>query len=320
LAGLASWGVAILGAAWAVPRTLDADFARISHAHKQKDPQLGALLTTAIRRHPANDHLELIAAQDALLHKDPSALRHLNRALRLHPANWQAHYLAARTLIGLGKKSQAALEYRLAMERGLTPDLNELIKLLGSKIVDAWPQRSEDLMRLAHALAQRHMAADADAACVRAVEVAALRGPTMVERVQVAFEANDKTALLASAEVLLGSEPDAESAMIGIRALIQAGEPKAADQALERMLKAHPESSTLMLFGAQLRFERGDYLGARSLIKHTSDGSFSLVDRLRAEELLAKIADQLGEVEAAVMARARARMIGHKLSDSSAIP
>jgi Flp pilus assembly protein TadD len=319
-AGIAAWAIVILGASWAVPHTLDADFAVVSAAFHSHDPRLSTLLEHAIARHPADDHFELLAAENTLLGKDPSALRHLNRALRLHPANWQAHYLAARTLLGMHRRGQAALEYRSAIERGMLPPLGEMITLLGSKIVDGYPQRPDDLVRLGHALAAQHHAADADEACQRAVGLATTPAFYLLQRVQVAMEADDAKTLIPAAQALLDSQPDPEMAATAIRALSQAGDVKATEDGLERMIKLHPESSMLVLLGSQLRFDRGDLTGARALLKHSGDGSYSLHDRLRAEELMAKIADKEGDVDGAIVARARARMIGHKLNDTSAMP
>jgi hypothetical protein len=315
--GLVAWAVALVGAAWAVPRTLDADFRKVSESYKQRDPGLDKLLQASIARHPAEDHFELVAAEDALRHKSPSALHHLNRALRLHPANWQAHYLAARTLLNMGRRSQAALEHRMAMERGLPATLDEILALLGSAVVDGFPQRPDALMRLAHGLAQRHKPLDADAAAQRAVSLTAAPGPVLTERVQVAIEAGDARTLVPAAEALLEAQPDPESGVVAIKALALTGDVKATEAALQRMLKLHPDSSLLVLVGAQLRFDRNDLGGARALLKHAGDGSYSLADRLRAEELLAKIADRDGDVDGAVLARARARLIAHKLNDTS---
>jgi tetratricopeptide (TPR) repeat protein len=319
-AGLGLWALSIVAAAWAVPRTMDVDFAKVAKAYKEKDPVVTERLRAAIARHPADDHLELIAAEEALRKRDPSALHHLNRALRLHPANWQAHYLAARTLLGLGRRSQAALEYRLAIERGMPPPLDEILQVLKERVVDALPQRPSDLMRFAHALVQRHRPTEADEACQRAVMLAPIPGPLQLERVQVAIEGNDHTALAGSAQAVLDAQPDAEGAALAVRALAQSGDVQATEAALERMLKLHPESSLLTLLGAQLRVDRGDLNGARALLKHTADGGYSLDDRKRAEELLAKIAEKEGDVDAAVMARARARLIDHKLNDITARP
>jgi Tfp pilus assembly protein PilF len=317
---MAVWAGALALAAWAVPRTLDVDFARVAQAYREHDAALNELLQTAIARHPANDHLELVAAEDALRRRDPKALHHLNRALRLHPANGQAHYLAARTLIGMGHRSQAALEYRMARERGVETSVDELLSVLGDQVVDAHPQRTDDLMRLAHELARRGKALDADAACQRAVQLAALAPPALIERVEVAMQANDGRTLTAAAHALMEAQPEPEAAVVALKALAQTGKTDAVEEALLQAVKLHPDSSMLVLAGAELRFTRGDLPGARALLKHAGDGSYSLADRLHAEELLAKIADKEGDVDGAVLARARARLIAHKLDDTSAMP
>jgi predicted Zn-dependent protease len=134
------------------------------------------------------------------------------------------------------------------------------------------------------------------------------------------MEGGDARTLVPAAQALLDSQPDPEAAATAIRALAITADAKATEDALERMMKLHPESSILVLLGAQLRFDRGDLPGARALLKHSGEGGYSLHERLRAEELLAKIADKEGDVDGALLARARARMIGHKLNDTSAMP
>ena len=48
------------------------------------------------------------------------------------------------------------------------------------------------------------------------------------------------------------------------------------------------------------------------MLKGMSDGEFSLQERQSAEELLAVIAEKSGDMDAALIARARARLIARK--------
>jgi hypothetical protein len=94
----------------------------------------------------------------------------------------------------------------------------------------------------------------------------------------------------------------------------------AADAVIARGLKAHRRDADLVLVGARLRFEAGDLAGARAMLVHGADGIYSLSQRLAVEELLAEVADRAGDAEAAVLARARARMLGRRLKESSFNP
>src|SRR5262249_12811267 len=74
-----------------------------------------------IDRHPADYLLydAVGAAYSARSPGDPrNALAFANRALYLRPLDVEAHRVAARSLIRLGRRGQALLEYRLAYQAG----------------------------------------------------------------------------------------------------------------------------------------------------------------------------------------------------------
>jgi tetratricopeptide (TPR) repeat protein len=315
---LAVWAAALLAAVWALPRTLDAEFAALQQKAKQKQLD-GAELAAAIARHPASDHLELFAAEGALARRDfPSAMRHLNRALLLHPANAQAHQLAARTLVAVGRRSQAALEYRLAVANGMSAPYGELLRLVPDHLLDAVPQRARDLLDLARELVKVHRPDLADAACQRALSVDASAAPALLrERVEIARLGGVPKIVAAAAAALVEGEPATGSYTLAATVLDQVGDARGADDLIARGLKEHPFDGALVLLGARLRMNHGDLDGARARLKRNVDpnGAFSLADRRQAEELLAQIADRAGDVEEAVLARARARLLAHKMTE-----
>jgi O-antigen ligase/Tfp pilus assembly protein PilF len=312
---LGAWAVALALAVWAAPRTLRAESRRLDAALHAPTPTAAETLSLAIARHPADDHLELVAASDDLRTGDaPSAMRHLNRALRLHPANWQGHRLAARLLAAAGRRSQAALEYRLALERGMGHEYAEMLSIVGAaNMVDAAPRHENDLLDVARWLASNRHAAEADQACLRAVEVSGGAESSLVERVRVAALGGVPSLMVAAVDALLAAQPQPLAYAVAATALDQAGQPRAADEAVLRGLKQHPEDGALVLFGARQRFDHGDLVGARVLLRRESN--FSLAERRSAEELLAQIEDKAGDRDAAVLARARARLIARKLGD-----
>ncbi|HEX4457490.1 MAG TPA: O-antigen ligase family protein [Polyangia bacterium] len=322
-----TWPLMALAAAaialglWAAPRTLDGDDARLHDAFVAKVPALSGELATAIARHPADDYLEQLAAEDGLRRRDAAgAMHHLNRALLLHPANAQTHQIVARLLAKAGRPAQAALEYRLALQHGLAPDYKELTAVLGRFVVDAVPQEPTRLTALAGNMIGIGRVPDAVAACRRADELAQaaqLREPTLVACTKLALDYNVPALLLPSAEALAEEANEPESFVLAARALAQAGRANDAAALMNRAIKRHATDGSLVLVAARLHFESGDLAGARALIGGRGDSTFSLAEQAQANLLLAEIADKAGDPEAAIVARARARMVERRMQESS---
>jgi Flp pilus assembly protein TadD len=82
-----------------------------------------ALAREIAQRHPL-DYLAYAHAAEAMLRTgDPKAVSMLNHALRLHPTHPGLHRLAGRILLRHGHRSQARLEYELALRHGSDPAL-----------------------------------------------------------------------------------------------------------------------------------------------------------------------------------------------------
>ncbi|HZS38686.1 MAG TPA: hypothetical protein VFF06_17765, partial [Polyangia bacterium] len=315
-AAACAWALAIAGGAWAQSRTLDADSRRAFELHKAGDPHALDELRAAIARHPASDYLELLAATEALKTADPSGLKHLNRALLLHPNNWQAHRLAARELAALGRPAQAAIEYRLAIESGMGVYYDELWSVLHARVLDAVPQHSSELILLGGWLAQQGKVREADLACQRAVEVATRPESAARDRLHVAVVGGDKATVARAAQALLALRPEPAAWSQAAEALAGAGDAAAAMAAARAGMAVYPDEAQLVLTAARLAYQGNDLQSARDLLKRADDGSATLADRQLAAELLAQVADKAGDVDAAVLARARARLLARKLKDS----
>jgi len=83
-------------------------------------PELAGTLAL-IERHPL-DYLAYGETAAVMLRSgDPRAAKFLNHALRLHPTHPGLHRLAARMLLASGRRSQAAVEYALALHGMLAP-------------------------------------------------------------------------------------------------------------------------------------------------------------------------------------------------------
>src|SRR5262249_24102065 len=157
----------------------------------------------------------------------PEALKHLNRALRLHPAHWQGHRLAARTLAELGRRPQAALEYRLASECGVPASYDELLRVVGPYVVEAVPQKVDDLIKRARILA-RGRPKLADAAAKRAADLSGNAEGILVERVSIAALGKDKALVSDAAAALLAANPSASAIEVAATELSKVGESSAA--------------------------------------------------------------------------------------------
>ena len=307
--GLLLWAVALGGAAWAAPHTLDADWSRCKAAVKAHAPDAPSLLASAIARHPAADHLELLAAELS----SGDALAHVNRALLLHPASQQAHHLAALLLARMNHRGQAALELRLMGEHGGQVAPDELVRVAGSHAIDAVPQTPARLFELAHYLVRTGRAKLGWAAAARAVELADGAESARTEQTRIAVEIKAPAELKEAAHALIASDPAASGYLLAAQALAQAGDARGADDALARGMKAHATDGELVLGGARLEQKRGNLAGARAMLRRIEAGGFTLADREAGEELSAELAEQAGDVDDAIVARARARMIAGKI-------
>jgi tetratricopeptide (TPR) repeat protein len=89
-------------------------------------------MTEVIERHPL-DYLAYGEAAALMMRTpDPRAAKFLNHALRLHPTHPGLHRLAARMLLAGDRRSQAAIEYSLALHGMLAPKnlVVEIVTLL----------------------------------------------------------------------------------------------------------------------------------------------------------------------------------------------
>jgi len=319
LAGaLATWVVLLGVAAWALPHTQDADWRRLSQPNAGADE-----IAAAIRRHPAEPHFELLAARERLKAKQPAdALRALNRALLLQPSNVQAHHLAARTLASMRRTGQAALEYRMAAEHGLPIAWDELIVMTGSHAIDAVPQHPGALVDLAANLEARNKLDLAEAACGRAAELAQSDLQLVLERcAQIAVSSGNVPGISRAADALMAASPSASGYVTAARTFEAAGAPDRADQAVSRGLAAHPGDPALVLYGAESAFARNDFARARQLLRTVAgNAAFSLADRIKAEELAARVAEREGDLEGAVGARARAKILARRMHELEPTP
>jgi hypothetical protein len=304
LVGGAAIAVAMLVlAGLATRRTLDHDLAAMTAA--PPPAELDAILA----RHPASAELEMLAGQIALARRDPSALRHLGRAMRLQPSLPRPHELAAIELMRLAKPGQAAIEYRLASERGARVADEDLIRWLGKNALDAVPRTVPAYERLAATLAAARRWEDAEQAFTRAAELGDARH---VRRARLtAFDQAPPEQKRAAVELLVRDASDGDDLAVALAALVSLAQLDRADEVAAAGMTRFPTSARLVVEAARARAARGDLEGARGLISRTS--RFDARGRLLLAELAVELAEKAHDVEAATAAQARLRLLRAKV-------
>jgi hypothetical protein len=317
---IGAWVVALLFAGAASAHTLDADDVA-SHDGVVERRATESELAAAISRHPADDYLELLAAEDAMHRRDAKAMHHVNRALLLHPASWRAHQLAAHLLAALGRRSQAAIEYGLAERHGFLVDDRQLFALLGDDVVETVPQHPAELLALAQRMIAIGHRSAAQKAWVRALDLADPREPVLAAEVRAATVSRDATLIVPMAKALLREATTSDSFLAAAEALAGPGTVAQASEAIDLGLRAHPHDPQLLLEGARVKLSAGHADAARALLTADEQRDFTLEQRRDAQQVLADIAEHAGDVEGAVVARARAQLLERQIrairSDSS---
>jgi hypothetical protein len=305
--GLVAWAAALAGGFWALPHLLAAEGKTIKQAvldHSARPDQLSA----AIRRHPADYYLEVLAGSDAVRRRDPAAGKHLNRAQRLNPADPWVHLTTARWLVSTGRRSQAAIEYRLSAERGGPINYDELMATVGPRyLAQAVPQTDRPLMEVARLLLRQGNLRDAVEVSARAVTAGRRAEPTMVVRLGLAGSSGSTPFVREAASDLLTVASAPASFVAAAQALSEVHRPAEADAAINQGLAANPHDVTLVIAGARMKVARDDLTGAAALLMQAKDDAFTLDDRLQIEELRATIAEHRGDHATAAAIRARAK-------------
>jgi tetratricopeptide (TPR) repeat protein len=201
------------------------------------------LALDAIRRHPADYMPHLLMAQHLIGARDAAAMMWLNRALRLYPTSARIHTEAARALRLFGRRRQALLETRLALENG--GSVRALLRW-------ALPmcQTPGDLRALLPDDAEVYVAAIRQLLRAKELELAAAAS----ERALLRWPANVEIGLAAT-EVLLALGKPAEALRQARTVLEQELSPQAY-RSLARASRAAegPAASVAILVDARRRF------------------------------------------------------------------
>ena len=197
----------------------------------------------------------------------PETLRHINRALRLYPQSPAPHMLASRYLASIGRRQQAAMEYRLAVERGHPFIYADVARVVGPQnVMRAVPQRTDDLLSLAGALVQAGRPGDADTASARAVQLAEEHEAARIRRMEIALASRDKTFVAKAAVELARVAGDPKGVELAAEGLAVAGDVAGARTVLRHGLDANPGDGGMALRSARILLNHGDVDGARTLL------------------------------------------------------
>jgi O-antigen ligase len=317
---MAVWGLTLAAAGWALPHTLLADGVRMREQVAKKDPAVLEELGAAIRRHPADYYLELLAGNAAVAANHESAGRHLNRAQRLNPGDPAAHLVTARWLARNKRRSQAALEFRLAYQAGATVFFDELWPAVGPKhLGTAVPQADNYLLEASAYLLRKGYLAEAREVSARAVSSGGKAEPALLRRLTIAMESRSRDFITEAARDLLAVANEPASFAAAARGLTQIGQSAAADAAIDQGLTSNPHDTTLVLAGARQRMDRDDLTGAAAFLQRRDEDSLTLADRIQFDELGASLADKRGDTVTAATLRAHARSL-NRLTSGNAEP
>lgn len=234
---------------------------------------LKAAAREEIDRHPADYLLHDWVAQAAAAHREPrEALASVNRALFLRPIDPAAHLLAARSLMTLGHRRQAFLEYRLAASGGeghalveaiplvkTYDELAEVVPLTAGATLDAARTLTARRAALAEQLIEERAQGELSSSGDLWLELAAFRRGHDVPSALTALE---------KAAALMPEDPRPTT----LRAEILAGQkqPSQAIALLDTYVKQHPAQLGPWLSLARLHLAMADPVGTLDVLRRAS--------------------------------------------------
>jgi Tfp pilus assembly protein PilF len=243
--------------------------ARLSRDPTATPAEVIARGSALLRIHPADAHIAALVAQRLAKDSHPEAMKWLNDALFLDRTNSTLHVIAAEVLARAGRKSQALLEYRTAMDYGALP--SEIWTRISARYVDrdalvkAAGDSPERLYDLANWLFGHRRVVDADLICDAMLMKDRFSLPASRLHVRTAVAMGDVDKVRARVASLLSMDRATETRYTAVRGLIFVGDLDAAGN----LLDTTPDRSTtaseleLELAQAMARAKRLDSARAR---------------------------------------------------------
>ncbi|MCB9554685.1 MAG: O-antigen ligase family protein [Deltaproteobacteria bacterium] len=297
-------GVAALSAAFSsFSRRLSSEDARFDALDKGRATlaQVLPVVKEALYRRPASYVPHVVAARAALREGKAVALKWLNRALYLYPNSPDLHWLAAHSLMRFGRRRQALLEARFALQdrmraEGVLKWALPRCRNLADLETLLLPQPK------IHSMAGLYLRrAKRSALALQLMTRAVKRWPgsryVVPVLVDLLIDAKEPQRALRIAEGLLRRpEPSAQAHVLWARAAQASGRPtEEVIEVLWRGRRSHPQDRSLadMLVHAQLAAGRFD--AARQLAKTLIDSAETHRERAQAHFLLAKVLRKNGQ-------------------------
>jgi hypothetical protein len=279
-------------AAGALARPLAAAGERIAAEARNPATPLAAVVADGERlrrEHPADYYIQTVVAERLARAGRPEAMRWLNGAIYLNPWHAAPHVLAAELLLRAGHRSQALLEYKLAV--GVAPEPARIWERFTSldDLRAVTPAEPRLLLGLGDWLVGANRAADAETVYGDALERAP--GDVELERrlVQAALARGDRPAAAARARSLLRADHGRESRLLAARALVAAGALDEAARVLDDGLDRDPDVFALELELAAAYARAGSADVARARLDQLTWG--------RDVELLARMHEIRADIE-----------------------
>ncbi len=299
--GAIGFSIVLLGLA-ARPHTLSEDLEALRQQVEARDPGAARALERAIVDHPASAELEMLAGANALQQRDPTALRHLNRAMRLQPSAGRPHQLAALELRRVGHVRQAALELRLAAERGYLVDASRLVPLVGAAAVDAVPRTVDAYLGVASYLLAAKLVDAAELAFARAAELDPGPRPRAAR-----LAALPPARRAAAAEAVVAAATTGEELALAVRAFRETNALERADAIARAGLARYLDSPSLLIEASRVAEASGDLERARAILAQTS--RLDHAGKLLVEERVLEMARQSHDPDATSAAEARLKLL-----------
>jgi O-antigen ligase len=310
--GFAALCAALVALAAASPGA-EAEAQRLRAVKLERAP-FARLAEETFRRHPGDGFIADVAAERLL--RDGGAGEWLDRALLLGPHDVLAHYLTSVALLQIGARDQAALELRVAIDRGEASDrawlYDHALTLFaadGERLLAALPEDVDVLRRVAERAAERRLWPAARRAG-RAALALAPRDPRMLAVVvRAGVELKDMADLPEQAQAL--AEADPAQTRLAAQALAFAGRADAAEKALRAALDhaAGDDAVEMAVALAGLARQRNDLDGAAAVLDTALARAVLPRHKARLHVERAAVDDQAGRIHRAQAERAEAERL-----------